>query len=294
MSPHGVATQSAGVLWGMADLEKELLYRLLTNNFGANGFEEVIYPGSLPPGFSLPLPAECRLLGSMVNTYPPIPRGAQGVFRQDHTRILLDSVLPAPEFIERLRAGLPNGWEELNWPHSGETGFLPAAEQGHLNLQNNALQKSLHITAKDELGMTQVTLDLNSLHPEQQNHMMFHAQQREQQVAVRVPAGARLYSGGGGGGGGGQWQYTAVIETDMPAPDLLSYFGSQLVQAGWTRLTGGALGSVTASTWANDSGGLVLIMLNSNDSGYNANMMSSQPVGEQEDGSSSYSLRSGS
>ena len=74
----------------------------------------------------------------------------------------------------------------------------------------------------------------------------------------------------------------------MPAPELLDYFGSQLAQTGWTRLTGGALGNVTASTWANASGSVVLITLNPNDSGYNANMMSSQPVGEQENGDASY------
>ncbi len=65
---------------------------------------------------------------------------------------------------------------------------------------------------------------------------------------LRPPAGAPLW-GGGGGGGEHDWTSHALGQTGMSPAELESHFARQLLDAGWTRVAGGATGPVASSTW---------------------------------------------
>jgi hypothetical protein len=277
----------------MADLEKELLYRLLTNHFGQRGTEEQVYVGALPPEFPVPLPPGSRLLGATEQRSPPVFGNPLRFQTLDHTRVLLDSPLSVADFISQMRAGLPGDWEDFNWMPMIHSGFLPAEAQDALSLYNPALKKSLNVEALEVGGVTQVSLVLNSQSDETREHMRHHTGQNLQQVAVRVPAGATLQPGGGGGGGN-TWHADAVIVCSQSASELLDHFGSQLQGKGWQPLTSGQTGNMQARCWSDPQGSLVFITLDTNEN-HVANMVTVKAQRTDEGGSvGMYTLRSDS
>jgi hypothetical protein len=260
----------------MADLETELLYRLLTSNYGTMGVEEKIYISELPAGFPIDFPAGTRVLGGQEQKSSAFPGRKMGMNRQDHTRVLLDSALKVHEFIGQMRSRLGRDWEDIDWPPSMQGGFLPAEAQDALTVYSSSLQQSLHLRASEVKGVTQVTLDLNAHSDEARENMQRHFRHQPPPVSVRVPAGATVQPGGGGGNGQ-TWNAQAVIESALTAPELLNHFGGQLQDKGWQPLTPGQNGSMKAASWTNTQNGVVLITLHSDGQRHFANMITVQP-----------------
>ncbi|WP_420595666.1 hypothetical protein [Deinococcus sp.] len=263
----------------MTELERELLYRLLTANYNP-GSEQKIYVGELPPDFPVTLPAGVRLLGSKEDKAPRIKTSTDAgrIYHHhlDHTRVLLDSDLPVSEFVAQMRAKLDDAWEAFNWPGM-QQGFLPAADQDAFHVYHPALRQWLHVQAEETAGVTQVTLDLNSQEsdPREQMQMHFAHQQRQLAVSVRMPAGTMVQPGGGGGSGN-NWQSEAIIETTLSAAALLDFFDPQLQADGWQPLIRSQTDALQAASWANASGALVFITLSSAGPTYSATMLTFQ------------------
>ncbi|WP_293909649.1 hypothetical protein [Deinococcus sp.] len=275
----------------MPDLEREFLYRLLTNNSGGSRVEEKLYVGELPPDFPIKLPENIRLIGANEQKAPPVPRGAQGMYIRDHTRVLLDSPLSVPEFISQLRVELAGEWERFEWPHM-QRGFLPAEAQDGLNLYSTRLKLSLNVQAAEVGEVTQVTLDLNAQDDDARERMRMHSDHYQGMLVlnVRVPAGATLQPGGGGHGGN-HWSSSATIECTLSAAELLDHFGQQLTAQGWLPLTRGESLEAAAACWTNSAGNLAFISLSKAGPTYQASIMTvGEPSGDSGHASSSASF----
>jgi hypothetical protein len=265
----------------MADLEKELLHRLLKSHFRVGDQEERFYVGELPSDFPVQLPAGSRLIGSMTQSTQNIPARSRTFFGHNFARVLLDSVLSVPEFIAQMRAGLNGQWEDAEWPHMMSTGFLPAEAQDSVHVYSPTLKKSLHVEAFEAGGVTRVDIALNSQSDENRDQLRQHLITQTPQIAVRVPAGTTVYPGGSGGSGE-SWHCEAVIAGPLSAAELLESFSPQLLVKGYQPLTRGQTGALLAASWATESNDMVLITLVSGDQGYNANMVTvkGQPTNE--------------
>jgi hypothetical protein len=274
----------------MPDLEREFLYRLLNANSGGNASQDTLYVGELPPDFPVKLPEGSRIVGATASAPSLSLNNAYRTYRvHDHTRVLLDSVLSVPEFIEQMQSGLDDSWENSDWPHMMQhQGFLPAEAQDSLNLSSPALNKSLNVQAFNIGGVTQVTLDLNSQSDEDRERMQMHFKQRPQRIAVqvRVPVQATVQHNGGGQSGN-HWSSEAVIGSELNATELLNFFGEQLNANGWQLLTRGQTSTLEAASWTDIRGQFVLISLSRSGPSYQAGMTTVQNQNEPPGGSSS-------
>lgn len=275
----------------MNNMERELLYRLLTFNTGLHGYKETIRVGELPPDFPFVLPAEAAVLGSLEQRYPVRPVVGQGMqmVRRNHCRVMLDATLPPTEFLARLREQLPALWQDFPWPPHQMGGFLDSVRQEHLNLYNPELELTLHVEAVTVGGKTQAALNLHSQSTADMERMLVHRQRHENQFTLRVPEGVTVYPDGSSGGSG-QWNFTATLETDLSASDLLNGFSQELATQGWAEQTRNVTGSAASANWTGDSG-VVLMTLRPMESGFMAQMMVSQSGDTQSNtGSSSFSF----
>ena len=65
---------------------------------------------------------------------------------------------------------------------------------------------------------------------------------------LHPPQGVALETQGSGGGGG-RWNSEARVDTDLTVAELEAHFVVQLVEAGWSRISGRADDVVSWSSW---------------------------------------------
>ncbi len=275
----------------MDDMERELLYRLLTFNTGLHGYKETIRVGELPPNFPFVLPAEVTLLGSLEQRYPATPVVGQGMqlVRRNHSRVMLDATLPPTDFLARLRGQLLAPWQDFPWPTHQMGGFLDPVRQEYLSLYNPELELTLHVEAVAVGDRTKAALNLHSQSAADMERMQVQRRRHEDQFTLRVPEGVTVYPGGSSGGGG-QWNFTATLETVLSASVLLDGFSQELATQGWAEQTRNVTGSAASVNWTGESG-VVLMTLRPMESGFMAQMIVSQSGDAQTNsGSSSFSF----
>jgi hypothetical protein len=152
-----------------------------------------------------------------------------------------------------------HGWapyEGLPGPMHG--GFLPGAASDSRMLRRGGEGPLLMLAAVAIDGaLTDLRLRLDWEMPRHLDEMGSHRMGMpgfNRMPRLHPPQGVTLEPQGSGGGGG-RWHSEARVDTDLGVAELEAHFGSQLVEAGWTRLSGRADEVVGWSAWSLPGGG---------------------------------------
>lgn len=229
-------------------LLQELVLRLLTYPGDPRTQNPRLLVGQLPEAlpFDLPLPADCRLLGSLQRS-------------ASHIEVIFDSSLPEQEVIafyqERMTAA---GWqEEEPFPGMRQGGFVHTRFAGIGGAMSHWYQgahgPTVHAQAfSGQGGRTDVRLNLDlsgrSSPARRARQERRHRMIDEFLPPLQPPTGA-AQMGGGGGGGSDSYYSSATLETTADLTTLTTHYSSQLEQAGWTRTDAGQSGPVAWHTW---------------------------------------------
>ena len=241
----------AGTAGASADQLRELATRLLTPPYGGpTGQAETVslLPGQLPndPAFDLSVPPGGRVVGS-------------AVYAAGGTTAAVDIVVDAPgnasdveTFYQRVLTG--RGWSDSAYKGMPLGGFQP--NQGPI---------TRFFCAPAGPGFLQLSVLARTGSP---NDVRLHAELTtpgpcginagiptgppgyDKLPPLYAPNGVQLQSAGPGGGGPlPRASSSAEATTELSVSDLEAHFAQQLQAAGWTRLDGGAQGSLAWSTW---------------------------------------------
>jgi hypothetical protein len=228
--------------------ELQLLHRLMTSSpfIPVERVVELVV-GDLPAALAdeVPLPSGARLVGSMLTSH-------QG--RLADLQVVLDATGNPAEALRAYEQELRDrGWEpfeDLPGPMHG--GFVPGRASDSRILRRGGQGPVLWVAASaiDE-ALTDLRLRLDWQMPrnleERRGHLMGMSG-LNRMPRLHPPQGVALETQGGGGGGG-RWNSEARVDTDLRVAELEAHFASQLVEAGWTRISGRADDVVGWSSW---------------------------------------------
>ncbi len=221
----------------------ELVRRLLTHVPFGPEIELVV--GALPASQAdqLPLPADARLLGSVLRDREGRRSALEAVFNATGEP---GAVLAA--YQRQLQA---LGWEVFEGgPGPMHGGFMPARSGEGIMLRRGGSGPVLRAAAAPVKGNAldlRVTLDWEM--PRHMAEWRAHRPPDEGRLpSLHPPDGVTVHPRGGGGGGG-HWEQRAIAETEQPAVVLEGHFAEQLLTEGWTRDDGGAEDKVAWSSW---------------------------------------------
>jgi len=235
------------------DLLRELALRELTPQYpGPNGEAPQVrlLPGALPPElpFSLPLPPNSRLIGSVVRTFPP---------NGGNTDIILD----APGTPADLIAFYDGALTDLGYtvgptggPAPGGFAPIPVQNRGYCPVDSGG-PLFVNVFSK-ESGPSDVRLNIPAGGPGP-CFPVGPGGPRPPQLppgADRVPqlsspANVALSAAGSQPIGPGIWGSNATATTTMSVQALESFYAQQLVAAGWARVEGEAGDALSWSSW---------------------------------------------
>ena len=233
--------------------ELELLRRFMTKSPSTSAsVESELIVGGLPPALAdeVPLPSGARLVGSMVV-------GHQGLLAD--LQVVLDATGNPTEVVNAFQRELQErGWEPFD-PFEGppglmDGGFRPGPPAGEARrLQRGGQGPVLVVRAWAVDGaLTDLRLWLDWQMPRQSEkrarHHMMEMSGITRMPRLHPPQGVALETQGSGGGGG-RWNSEARVDTDLTVAELEAHFASQLVEAGWTRISGRADDVVGWSSW---------------------------------------------
>ena len=230
--------------------ELELLRRLMIKRSTPVKCELIV--GGLPAALvdGVPLPSGARLVGSMVI-------GHQG--RLADLQVVLDATGNPTEVVNAFQRELQErGWEPFD-PFEGppgpmDGGFRPGPVAGEARkLQRGGQGPVLLVRAwAVDDGLTDLRLWLDWQMPRQSEkrarHHVVEMSDLTRMPRLYPPQGVALETQGSGGGGG-RWNSEARVDTDLTVAELETHFASQLVDAGWTRISGRADDVVGWSSW---------------------------------------------
>jgi hypothetical protein len=227
--------------------ELELLRRLMTKS-RSTPVECELVVGGLPPALAdeVPLPSGARLVGSMVIGY-------QGLLAD--LQVVLDATGNPTEVVDAFERELrERGWGPFEGqPGLMHGGFLPGPIGEARMLQRGGQGPVLRVSAWAVDGaLTDLRLWLDWQMPRQfedrsRHHLMGMAGPTRM-PRLHPPEGVALETQGSSGGGG-RWNSEARVDTDLTVAELEAHFASQLVEAGWTRISGRADDVVGWSSW---------------------------------------------
>ncbi|WP_102126911.1 hypothetical protein [Deinococcus planocerae] len=221
-------------------LDVEFLRRALGQGWEDDPGGVVVTPNSLPPDFPVPLPdfAGVRVLGgvrSVAFRRPPggLPDG------QTTWRVFLDVPGPQPGVMAALTAHLEGqGWRAAQpWRQA-----FVEAEAGQWMGVHPEQERTVMLHARGEGGVTQVSLNVQDVEPEQVRHMLgqdphphFHRMHELPLPTLTVPQGWRVQMQGGGGGEAERSERALLLPPEGAAeqPDLLVHLRPQLERQGW-------------------------------------------------------------
>ena len=242
--------------------ELELLRRLMTKS-PSPPVERELVVGGLPAALAneVPLPSGARLVGSMVI-------GHQGLLAD--LQVVLDATGTPTEVVNAFERELrERGWDPFEG-HPGlmHGGFQPGPAGEARMLQRGGQGPVLRVSAwAGDSALTDLRLSLDWQMPrqfeERGRHHLMGMSGLTRMPQLHPPQGVALETQGGGGGGG-RWNSEARVDTDLTVAELEAHFASQLVEAGWTRISGRADDVVGWSSWnlpGEDEGGGVLLVL---------------------------------
>ena len=234
LTPPTAHAQAKHAPPGDSDSALTLARRLLAPWGDNGGITVELTPRELPTGLpsELPLPAELTLVGSMANY------GPDGELL--HGQVVLDSRLPAAETQRLLQESFANrGWKVQ--PQPGPAGFVPQ------NTHVAALYcgpEGLSFIHMNSFGSpeshTDVRLEVNTqtmYSPCGDGSARSEEPQPSPLPTLSAPAATEVTLHGGNFVGD-QASSSAVLETEIPADELLRHFETQLEEAGWQRLEG--------------------------------------------------------
>lgn len=250
----------------MADLERELLYRILHARPPGFPNDVSLLVGQLPPDFPFALPEGSRVLGTQLYEPAVVPRG--GMNRVRSANVHLDSPLSAQAFVAAVQATLRDrGWEELRGEGPPRAGFVNAQQHDSLHYADPATELGVQVQAHEEGGVTRVNVNVMHFSPEHRDHLRRMADHERGVPVLEAPEDVTVHFGGSGGGAGGT-AYKAVFETNATAADLHAHFVSQLERQGGARLLTTQEAGPEASLWQGAEGQLVFLTLTARDTGW--------------------------
>ena len=145
------------------------------------------------------------------------------------------------------------GWdllEDLPGPMHG--GFSPGPAGGTRMFRRGGQGPVLSVAAGIiNEAITDVRLRLDSQTPrhlDERGGRLMGMSGFNRMPRLHPPQGVALETQGGGGGGG-RWNSEARVDTDLAVAELEAHFASQLIEAGWTRVSGRADDVVGWSSW---------------------------------------------
>ncbi len=252
-------------------LVRELAERLLAPAYGGPYGPQVtakLYPGRLPDGVDLPLPAKARLVGSVARTMrAPNSMGPKGI--GPSTEVVLDVPGEAPEAFESIKAALTaGGWTAPQLGQMQPRGFQPS-----LAVTNAMFCKSsswLNVMVGGREGPSRdVRLQQSSAEsgmagpcgaPQQPQVSKPFPPGYDKLPGLYAPKGVALQVLGAPSGPN-RWASEAVADTSTSARNLEAHFAKQLAAAGWSRVVSGADRPLAWSTWKVDATwtGLLLV-----------------------------------
>jgi len=258
-----------------------LAERLLAGSFGTYGpyspttsGSVQLFPGALPAALplDLPLPPGSTLIGSderqSFSTPGPIYVGSSAPFvpTQTPSGIHADIVLDAGNSAEDAMAFYKNAMGSLGW--SAPTGAYGYGPGGFVTspaplVPATYCQSSdgpwLSVTARPTAGgPVDVRLSFDSGYAGQ---CRAPSPPSAPPIVPPAPVGYGVLPsldpppnvtvrGSGGSGGLGRFSTDASAITDMSVADLDAFYANQLLAKGWTKLSSGAGGELTWSTWS--------------------------------------------
>lgn len=177
----------------MDDLERRLLYRLLDVP-SISPYRTQVLVGQLPGGVTFSFPAGTRVLGSLEHCGPPPPPGG-GMHLHDHTRIELEAPQRAEAWLAGFTAQLGEAWQRRPTPGFHHGGFLPAEQLEDRQWYAARQAQNLTLNVRESGEGCAVTLNLNTMTPEQIRHWDEHFRNEPPGPELRVPPGVTVYPG---------------------------------------------------------------------------------------------------
>jgi hypothetical protein len=159
------------------------------------------------------------------------------------------------------------GWERLDQPHPMRGGFDAGGfpEMSLLVERKKSMAVNLQAMHRDG-GGTELRVRYDPVHAQDMIANLAHIRRHDEPSMLprlTPPPGVRLHPEGMGGGSG-MWKSDARARTELAPMELEAYFGKQLEEAGWGRLTGSADETFAWSSWLiPDSGewrGVLLVL----------------------------------
>jgi hypothetical protein len=245
--------------------ELELLHRLMTSNPPLTTLERAVelVVGGLPAALvdEVPLPTGGRLVGSQLTSH-------QGQLSE--LQVVLDVRGSPGEALRAYERELrERGWgpaEDLPGPmHRG--GFAPGPASDARMLRRGGQGPILWVAAGtiDET-LTDLRLRLDWQMPrrlEERGGPGMQLPSLNRMPRLHPPKGVALEPRGGAGGLG-WFSSQGQVGTDLSVPELEAHFVSQLVEAGWTRVSGRADEVLGWSSWSlpgeGEWGGLLIVL----------------------------------
>lgn len=206
-----------------------------------------------------PTPPGAELMGSALHSRRGRPAQIEAIYVAEGE---------AQAVVGRYEAALKDGgWYVFAGFGGMHGGFVPgglaAAHQSYRHGKDGPI---LMVAAlKGGTAQTDLRLRLDWDMARHLPEMRMHGQPEgaERLPPLSPPSGVPL-RGGGGGGGSMSWHSEAIVETDLPVPDLEVHFSRQLEGAGWTRLAGTADDVAGWSSWKLPGegrwGGILLVL----------------------------------
>ncbi|BDP42552.1 hypothetical protein DAETH_25210 [Deinococcus aetherius] len=199
-----------------------------------------ITPGSLTPDFPVKLPdsAGSRVLGGVRSVAfrrtPGEPTDGQTTWR-----VFLDLPGLQPDVMAALTAHLERqGWRAAQpWRQA-----FVEAEAGQWMGVHAGQERTVMLQARGEGGVTQISLNVQDVEPEQVQHMLgqsphshFHRMHDLPLPTLTAPQGWRVQMQGGGGGEAERSERVILVPPEDVAgqPDLLAHFRPQLERQEW-------------------------------------------------------------
>jgi len=245
--------------------ELELLHRLMTSSPPFTPLERAVelVVGGLPAALvdEVPLPSGGRLVGSQLTSH-------QG--RLSELQVVLDVRGSTAEALRACERELrERGWdpvEDLPGPmHHG--GFVSGAAGDTRMLRRGGQGPILWVAAgtiDETLTDLRVRLDWQMpRHLEERGGRGMQLPSLNRMPRLHPPKGVAMEPRGGAGGVG-WFSSQGQVGTDLSVPELEAHFASQLVEAGWTRVSGRADEVLGWSSWSlpgeGEWGGLLIVL----------------------------------
>lgn len=189
---------------------------------------------------SIPPPPDARVVGSIV-------RGEAGEI-PGHMEVVLD--VPGPE--RQVISFYEDELRRRGWTTSGDSlprggGFIPAGLGGGRMFSRPGDGLSIFVSVVPTQGGWN-DVRLRTQWSPAEGRFSRRSSPERLIPGLHLPPGIR-FQGGGGGGSDTYWTSEGTAETDQTPAALEAHFSSQLQDAGWTRVVGGADGPFAWSSW---------------------------------------------